>query len=113
MRGSMDTPHPSTDTRRAGAPVPAWRDRRAWRRIGFMALFVFAYGVAETALAAVVLGQIGFHLLGGAPNPRLQALGGALARYLYQILRYLTYSSEQRPFPFAPWPEAEAAERAD
>ncbi len=83
---------------------PHWRNPDTWRRLAFMAGFVFAYGVAQSVLAAVIVGQGLFLLLGGAPNERLRALGGALARYLYQILLYLSFNSEQRPFPFVPWP---------
>jgi hypothetical protein len=32
-------------------------------------------------------------------------LGQALATYTYQIIRYLTFNTEERPFPFdSDWP---------
>src|SRR5690606_21268177 len=37
-------------------------------------------------------------------------LGGALSLYFYQVLRFLVYRSEFRPFPFAPFPIDDEAE---
>ena len=41
-------------------------------------------------------------------NKQIQALGKSIASYLYQILCYLTYNSDDRPFPFElEWPAAD------
>ena len=32
------------------------------------------------------------------------SLGASLSTYAYQVFSFLTYNSEQRPFPFADWP---------
>jgi hypothetical protein len=47
-----------------------------------------------------------FHVLfTGETNPRLLELGRSLATYTYQIVEYLTFNTEVRPFPFdAEWP---------
>lgn len=71
-----------------------------------MLLFAFLYSLGEMVLAAVAVLQFGWFLFTGAPNPRLLAFGADLARWFYQIFLYLTFNSEARPFPFAPWPGA-------
>jgi len=39
-------------------------------------------------------------------NKALEQLGQSLATYTYQIVRYLTYNTEERPFPFdLDWPD--------
>lgn len=41
----------------------------------------------------------------GEPNPHLARSGRDLSRYAAAIVDFLTYNSEQRPFPFAAPPE--------
>ena len=44
-------------------------------------------------------------LFTGQSNPRLKDFGLSLARYAYQVLEYLTFNTEVRPFPFdTEWP---------
>lgn len=76
----------------------------AWLRVLFMALFVLIYGVAEVLLTAVVLLQIVFVLVTGDRNDRLTAFGKSLSLFVYEIILYWTYNSEDKPFPFTSWP---------
>lgn len=39
-----------------------------------------------------------------APNARLVSFGRSLGRYLQQIAYFLTFASEDTPFPFSDWP---------
>lgn len=75
-----------------------------WRRGLFMLLFGILYGIAEFVLTAVVLLQFGSHLLTGAANARLLDFARTLNAYIYQILQFVTYRSELRPFPLSAWP---------
>jgi hypothetical protein len=44
-------------------------------------------------------------LFTGKPNERLKDTGLSLAQYVYQVIEYLTFNTEVRPFPFdAEWP---------
>jgi len=81
-----------------------------WLRVLFMALFLLIYGVAEVLLTAVVLLQIVFVLVTGDRNERLTAFGKSLSLFVYEIILYWTYNSEDKPFPFASWPVGEAVE---
>jgi hypothetical protein len=88
-----------------------------WKRLLFMLLFGFLYSVAEVVLIAVIVFQFLTVLLTGNKNDRLLDLGSEISAYIYQALRYLTYNSEQRPYPFSDWPSdqvtAEVEERAE
>lgn len=79
-------------------------DSGVWKRLLFMLVFAVIYSVAEVVLTAVVVLQFLFVLFTGEKNDRLLSLGASLSTYAYQVFRYLTYNSEQRPFPFADWP---------
>lgn len=51
----------------------------------------------------VTIVQFVMSLVNDAPNARLLAFGRSLGRYLQQIAHFLTYASEERPFPFNDW----------
>lgn len=70
---------------------------------------LFTNGVLMVVVAAVVLFQFGFMLFTGQPNTRLLAFGESLGIYIYQVIRYLTYNTEEKPFPFRSWPNVTEA----
>jgi hypothetical protein len=78
--------------------------KATWIRGFFMLIYAFLYGVARIVITAVVLFQFGAMLLTGQVNERLLRFGQSLSLYTYQIIRYLTYNSEEKPFPLSPWP---------
>ena len=80
------------------------KKRSTWVRLLYMLLFVILYGVAEVVITAVVLFQIVVNLFTGESNERVLLFGNQLSRYVYEILLYLTYNSENLPFPFSEWP---------
>jgi hypothetical protein len=77
-----------------------------WLRLVYMILFAVIYNLAEVVLAAVIVLQFIFVLVTTERNLRLLSFGASLSRFLYQIFLYLTFNSEQRPFPFDEWPPA-------
>ena len=79
-------------------------DRGTWMRLLYMIFFMAIFGVAQMVAAAVVLAQFLFKLLTGQPNPRLREFGGSVAAYFQQTAAFLTYHSEEMPFPFGEWP---------
>jgi hypothetical protein len=70
-----------------------------------MLVVALLYGVSRVVVTAVVVLQFFWLLLSGRTNQRLQRLGQSLATYTYQVIRYLTFNTEERPYPFdADWP---------
>lgn len=86
------------------------RKRQTWLRGLYMLLFIVIYHVAEFVVGAVVLLQFIFTLVSGNTNARLLQFGQSLSRYAYQILRFLTFNSEDLPFPFNEWPSADTGD---
>jgi hypothetical protein len=80
------------------------KDSGAWMRLLFMLLFAAIFSVSEAVLTAVVVFQFLFVLFTGRRNDRVLSFGSSLSAYVYQVFRYLSYNSEERPFPFADWP---------
>ncbi len=83
-----------------------------WLRGLFMLLFAVIFNIAEIMLGAIVVFQFLNVLVTGKPMPRLVGFGESLGRFIYQIVRYLTFDTEDRPFPFADWPGAAPAAAA-
>ena len=80
------------------------RSKNNWIRGLYILLFAILYGIAEIVLWAIVLYQFGSQLLAGHPNNRLLAFSRGLNAYIYQILQYISYRSDEKPYPFADWP---------
>ena len=78
-----------------------------WTRLVFMMLFLVIYGIAEIVLTAMVAFQVGSALLVRRPNERLLGLGRQISAFMYGILLFLTYNTEEKPYPFGDWPAPE------
>jgi hypothetical protein len=78
-----------------------------WYRGLYMVLFAIFYNIAEIVIGAVVIFQFLFTLFTGRVNQRLLEFGQSLSMYVYQVMRYLTYNSHEKPFPFSDWPTTE------
>lgn len=83
------------------------KSRSTWVRLLFMLLFAVIFYIAEMVLFAVAAIQFLFKLFSGAPNARLTGFGAGLALFLAEVAAFLTYNTEDMPFPFADWPDPE------
>jgi hypothetical protein len=82
----------------------------AWLRILLMAGFAVAAWLTLTVLGVIVLVQAVLVLITGYPNVNLQRFGLVAGAYLFEIVQFLLYNTEDKPFPFAPFPEPPAAD---
>jgi len=87
--------------------VAAANKRNLWIRALFMVLMVFAFQLCGTLLFIVAVLQLIMSLLNDVPNQQLLAFGRGLGRYLQQITLFLTFASDDVPFPFSDWPSGE------
>ena len=76
-------------------------------RLLFVILFAAIYSVAELVVAAIVLIQFGFMFITGAANDKLLAFSTSLNRFIFQILQFVTFKSDDKPFPFEDWPSSD------
>jgi len=75
-----------------------------WKRGLFVLLYAVIYNIAEIVLWLMVVFQFGSQLFTGQTNPRLLGFSQQLSTFIYQILLFVSYKSEQRPYPFSDWP---------
>jgi hypothetical protein len=81
------------------------RAHSTWLRLVFMIVIAICHELARLVGSVIVLLQFLHVLFTGKPNERLLDVGLSLAQYVYQVVEYLTFNTEVRPFPFdAEWP---------
>lgn len=80
-------------------------ERTIWNRGLYMLLFAALFWVARVVGYAVVVLQFLFVLFSGATNQRLLDFGQQISSYMLQIMRFLTFNSEERPYPLSGWPD--------
>jgi hypothetical protein len=84
------------------------KSRPTWLRLVFMVVFYALVSVAAMVATVVVILGFLWVLFTGDVNPHLKSTGQSLATYLSQVMRYLTFNSNDKPFPFdLGWPSGE------
>lgn len=102
-------PHEQTSESEQEESIKAFtsniKSRSSWLRLFFMLVVALLYGISRIVTGGVIVLLFSRILFTGGINIRLWILGQALATHTYQIILYLTFNSEQRPFPFdINWP---------
>ncbi len=77
-----------------------------WLRLVYMLLFALCLQVALFLMWPLIVVQFLFALITGHDNSNLRHFSAGLGAYINQTLQFLTYNSEEKPFPFADWPQA-------
>ena len=84
------------------------KDTNTWIRGFFILLFAAILGLAKVVVGFVVLFQFGHTLITRQTNERLLGFGASLAVYIQYVVQYLTYNTDEKPFPFGEWPDTES-----
>ncbi len=79
-------------------------NKDTWLRGLFIVIFAVIFYVAALVIVVVVIFQFITKLFTGKVNAETTALGRNLSTFIYQILLYVTFVSDKRPYPFSPWP---------
>ena len=76
------------------------KSRDTWYRFVFM--LVFGVILSITGMVATAIVVLGFLvvLFTGERNDQLANAGASVANYFRDVLRYLTYNTDDKPFPF-------------
>jgi hypothetical protein len=85
-------------------PTTTEGKRHIWVRGLLMLLMAVAFHIAGTLLAIGAVVQFLLAVLSDGPNARLLAFGQSLGLYLSQIANFVSFATEDVPFPFGDWP---------
>ncbi|MCF6208256.1 MAG: DUF4389 domain-containing protein [Ghiorsea sp.] len=82
------------------------KNKSVWIRLLYMILFTILYSIAEVVIFAVAVYQFLSVLFTGNKDEKILNLGKSLSAYVYQVLQFLTFNTETKPYPMGDWPEA-------
>jgi hypothetical protein len=88
------------------APEDKPSTRDVWMRGLFMLLFMIAFWVGQTLVNLLAIVQFLWLLFAHEPNQFLVRFGTSLSVWFSEVARFLSCASEEKPFPWKPWPEA-------
>ena len=81
------------------------KKKSTWLRFLYMLLFAVIFNIAEFVVVVIVVVQFISKLFTGDVHARLQEFGDSVAQFIAEIVRYLTFHTEDVPFPFGEWPK--------
>ncbi|MDP0563426.1 MAG: DUF4389 domain-containing protein [Candidatus Endonucleobacter sp. (ex Gigantidas childressi)] len=84
--------------------ISNFKSESRWLRLFFMVVFFMAAYMAALIISLVVVVQVVYGFIKGEPNERLRHLSKGLNSYFYQVLQYIGYNSDTKPYPFSDWP---------
>ena len=80
-----------------------------WVRFLYMVIFAIILFIATWSLliiGGIAIVQFGINMLLGKPNKQLISFSDGFSQFIYQIIRYVTFVSDEKPFPFTAWPKS-------
>jgi hypothetical protein len=78
--------------------------KERWVRGLYMVLFLIIGYVLKILIVIMSILQFISSIIYESPNKKLLTFGNSLSTYAYDIIQYLTYNTERKPYPFDSWP---------
>ena len=78
-----------------------------WLRMLFMAGYILASWVLTIVLLVTILVQTVIVLITGETNNNLRRFGILCGVFMHQIIHFLVYGSDDKPFPFSEFPDVD------
>ncbi len=89
------------------------KNPETWVRLIYMLIFSLLLALVKTVVWVIAALQFFVVLFTGRDNPHLRDLGQGVAKWSLQATLFLSYNSEEKPFPFADWPEIETLSESE
>lgn len=87
------------------------KSRSTWLRLLFILIYCALISIAGFVGTFVVVVGFFWVLFTGEVNQQLRQVGQAIASYIYEMVRYVTFNTDDKPFPFGgAWPSEPADE---
>lgn len=78
-----------------------------WLRAAFMLFFILIKYLVSWLILLIAIFQFVVDIITGSPNDKLLGFTRHLNTYLLQVVNFITFNSDIKPFPFANWPGEE------
>lgn len=70
----------------------------------YIVLFLFIGYIVWLLTVVIAIFQCIYDLALKHPNQNILEFGKSLNSYMYKIVSFLSYNSEEKPYPFGKWP---------
>jgi hypothetical protein len=80
------------------------KEESTWLRLVFIILYAILLNIAEFVIGVVVVIQFLSKLFTGRVVEQGTIFGQNLSTYVYEIILFLTFKSDEMPWPINPWP---------
>jgi Domain of unknown function (DUF4389) len=84
-----------------------------WMRGLFMLLLMIGFAIGQWLLNLLAIVQFLWLLFVREPSLALASFGNSLSIWLAEVGRFLTCASEEKPFPWRPWPDTATSSRTE
>ena len=92
--------HIIDDNEPQGSMEDNLKSKSTWVRLVFMVIFGIVANIVGFVTAAIVVLGFLFVLFTGEVNDKLRRAGAISAAYLAEIISFLTFNTDTKPFPF-------------
>ena len=89
MEEVNDTQHPKADM----------------ARVVYMIMYLIIGKVISIILFIIAVGQLLYSWLSGSPNEKILPFSASMSEYAKQIVLYVSFNTDEKPWPSADWPE--------
>lgn len=79
------------------------QDMSIWKRVFYMLVYGVVAGIVRMFIWIVILMQLITVVFTGNVNQHLLLFSRSLAAYLFHMLLFLTFNTDELAFPFASW----------
>ena len=86
------------------------KNSEVFSRIFYTILFALIGWVSLWIFTFVVIIQFGFLLITGQVNKNLKGFNQEVGLFLYDMIKYLSFQTNRKPFPFRDWPYGDETE---
>ena len=73
-----------------------------------MLLFIIISRIIDAIVVLIAVFQLFYTLVMRKPSNNVMSFGKDLSLYLAEIVQFLSYNTETKPWPFSPWPQADS-----
>lgn len=73
-------------------------------RLLYTIFFVIIANIVSWIVCVVVIAQFFYSWIGGSPNEKLLSFSGSLSEYVKQLVAYISFNSDEKPWPMGEWP---------
>lgn len=84
--------------------TPAYKQDAHWLRVLYNIMFYVIYKIVDLVIFGVLVIQLVISTFADSPNKQLQEFGAALSLYVKQIVSFISFASDEKPYPFSDWP---------